>query len=104
MVYCEEKITGKLSLGSITDLDGIQVQRFVFFWFEIDEIRVDLPPSDSIYISVGFFTKELEKDQFLNIRSCKDEALAWTQLVQLREHYINVCVSAVRCCRWCLLQ
>ncbi|XP_073148305.1 uncharacterized protein [Henckelia pumila] len=80
LVYYEESITGKLNLGSISDLNGIQVQRFLFFWFDIDEIRVDLPPSDSIYFSVGFFTKTLHVDQFLTVRSCKDDAaaLAWS--------------------------
>ncbi|KAM7280780.1 hypothetical protein ACFE04_007914 [Oxalis oulophora] len=48
-VYYEKKITGKLGYGSITELKGIQVQRFYYLWFDVDEIKVDLPPSDSIY-------------------------------------------------------
>ncbi|XP_073040353.1 uncharacterized protein [Primulina eburnea] len=84
LFYFEEKITGNLSLGSLKDLDGIQVQRFVFLWFDVDEISVDLPPSDSIYITFSFFTLELDVNQFLNVRSCEDEALAWTQLVQVK--------------------
>ncbi|KAG6414644.1 hypothetical protein SASPL_122017 [Salvia splendens] len=81
LVYYEEKITGKLSLGSITNLKGIQVQRLYFFWFDVDEIKVDLPPSGSIYFTVGVINKELDVDQFLNVRSCKDKAV--TSVVEI---------------------
>ncbi|KZV25697.1 hypothetical protein F511_04758 [Dorcoceras hygrometricum] len=52
---------------------GIEVQRF-FFWFNVDEIKVDLPPSHSIYFSVGIIDKTLDVDQFLNVRSCTGKA------------------------------
>ncbi|KAM0998697.1 hypothetical protein FF1_005491 [Malus domestica] len=71
LVYYEKTITGKLTYGAITDLKGIQVQRFLF-WFDVDEIRVDLPPSDSIYFTVGIINKKLDVDQFENVRSCRD--------------------------------
>ncbi|XP_057953447.1 uncharacterized protein LOC131147848 [Malania oleifera] len=71
LVYYEKKITGKLRYGSITDLHGIQVQRF-FIWFDVDEIKVDLPPSDSIYFQVGPINKKLDVDQFQNVHSCRD--------------------------------
>lgn len=73
-VYYEKKISGKLSVGSITKLKGIQVKRF-FLWFDVDEIRVDLPPSDSIYFTVGIINKKLDVDQFSTVRSCKDKAV-----------------------------
>ncbi|KAI8573058.1 hypothetical protein RHMOL_Rhmol01G0249100 [Rhododendron molle] len=69
LVYYDKKITGKLKYGSITDLKGIQVQR-LFIWFDVDEIKVDLPPSDSIYFLVGFINKKLDVDQFKTVRSC----------------------------------
>ncbi|XP_059628804.1 uncharacterized protein LOC132271443 [Cornus florida] len=72
LVYYETKITGKLKYGSITNLDGIQVQRF-FLWFDVDEIRVDLPPSDSIYFQVGIINKKLDVDQFKTLHSCRDK-------------------------------
>ncbi|KAG8485660.1 hypothetical protein CXB51_018851 [Gossypium anomalum] len=72
LVYYEKTITGKLGYGSITDLEGIQVQRF-FLWFDVNEIKVDLPPSDSIYFQVGFINKKLDVDQFKTIHSCRDE-------------------------------
>ncbi|KAK2976997.1 hypothetical protein RJ640_019217 [Escallonia rubra] len=70
VVYYETKITGKLKMGSITDLKGIQVQRFLF-WFDVDEIRVDLPPSDSIYFQVGLINKKLDVGQFNTVHSCR---------------------------------
>ncbi|CAI9106748.1 OLC1v1005969C1 [Oldenlandia corymbosa var. corymbosa] len=76
LVYYEKKINGKLSIGSITDLKGIQVQR-LFFWFDVDEIKVDLPPSDSIYFTVGIINKKLDVDQFQTVHSCSDKALGF---------------------------
>ena len=70
LVYYDKVITGKLSYGSITELKGIQVRRF-FIWFDVSEIRVDLPPSDSIYFQVGWFiNKKLDVHQFMTVRSC----------------------------------
>jgi len=71
LVYYEKTITGKLSYGSISDLKGIQVQR-VFIWFNVDEIRVDLPPSNSIYFQVGIINKKLNVDQFKTVHSCRN--------------------------------
>ncbi|EEF31516.1 conserved hypothetical protein [Ricinus communis] len=71
LVYYETEITGKLNIGSITNLKGIQVQRF-FLWFDVDEIKVDLPPSDSIYFKVGIINKKLDVDQFMTVHSCRD--------------------------------
>lgn len=71
-VFYDTTITGKLSYGSITGLKGIQVQRF-FLWFDVDEIRVDLPPSDSIYFQVGLINKKLDVGQFKTIHSCRDK-------------------------------
>lgn len=74
LVYYEKTITGKLSYGSISDLKGIQVQR-VFIWFNVDEIRVDLPPSNSIYFQVGIINKKLNVDQFKTVHSCRRNSL-----------------------------
>ncbi|XP_027176542.1 uncharacterized protein LOC113775744 [Coffea eugenioides] len=72
LIYYEKKITGKLSIGAITELKGVQVRRFLF-WFDVDEIKVDLPPSDNIYFTVGFINKKLDVDQFETVHSCRDE-------------------------------
>ncbi|KAJ7955401.1 Protein of unknown function, DUF538 [Quillaja saponaria] len=69
LVYYDKTISGKLSYGSITDLKGIEVQR-LFLWFDVDEIRVDLPPSENIYFQVGIINKKLDIDQFKTVHSC----------------------------------
>ncbi|KAM1342807.1 hypothetical protein ACFX2F_007080 [Malus domestica] len=58
LVYYEKTITGKLTYGAIIYLNEIQVQRFLF-WFDADEIRIDLPLSDSIYFIVGIITDSI---------------------------------------------
>lgn len=75
LVYYEKTISGKIGYGSITDLKGIQVKR-VFIWFDVDEIKVDLPPSDSIYFKVGFINKKLDIDQFKTVHSCGDNGVS----------------------------
>ncbi|OMO80978.1 hypothetical protein CCACVL1_12681 [Corchorus capsularis] len=87
LVYYEKTITGKLGYGSITDLKGIQVQRFLF-WFDVDEITVDLPPSNNIYFQVGFINKKLNVDQFMTVHSCRDGVKgscgdSWKSVLQL---------------------
>ncbi|XP_044506237.1 uncharacterized protein LOC123225932 [Mangifera indica] len=74
LVYYDKIITGKLRYGAITNLKGIQVQRFLF-WFDVDEIKVDLPPSDSIYFQVGLINKKLDVGQFKTVHSCRDDKL-----------------------------
>ncbi|KAK7359262.1 hypothetical protein VNO77_01215 [Canavalia gladiata] len=75
LVYYDTKISGKLNYGSITNLKGIQVQRF-FLWLNVDEIRVDLPPSNNIYFQVGIINKKLNVDQFKTVRSCRNSLLS----------------------------
>ncbi|KAF8113466.1 hypothetical protein N665_0050s0114 [Sinapis alba] len=71
LVYYDKTISGRIGYGSITELKGIQVKR-LFIWFDVDEIKVDLPPSDSIYFKVGFINKKLDIDQFKTVHSCGD--------------------------------
>lgn len=75
LVYYAEKVTGKLSIGSITDLEGIEVKRFLL-WLNVNEIRVDLPSSASIYFQVGFINKKLDIKQFETVHACRDNAFA----------------------------
>ncbi|KAL5765233.1 hypothetical protein ACOSP7_017516 [Xanthoceras sorbifolium] len=88
LVYYEKTISGKLGYGSITDLNGIQVQRF-FLWFDVDEIKVDLPPSDSIYFQVGLINKKLDVGQFKTVHSCRDDKVSgsgcgsWSSVFEL---------------------
>lgn len=102
LVYYHKTITGKLEYGSITDLDGIEVQK-LFLWFDVKEIRVDLPPSDNIYFQVGFINKKLDIDQFKTIHSCQDNALAtslgsWKRILEVYSQpplqlLIVICIS-----------
>ncbi|CAN8300740.1 unnamed protein product [Cochlearia groenlandica] len=71
LTYYDKTISGRISYGSITELKGIKVKR-VFIWFDVDEIKVDLPPNDSIYFKVGFINKKLDIDQFKTVHSCGD--------------------------------
>ncbi|XP_057507998.1 uncharacterized protein LOC130790942 [Actinidia eriantha] len=86
IMYYDKEITGMLKYGSISDLRGIQVQRF-FLWFDVDEIKVDLPPSDSIYFQVGFINKKLDVDQFKTVHSCSKMKVScgrlWNGTVEL---------------------
>ncbi|CAN8252388.1 unnamed protein product [Cochlearia groenlandica] len=75
LVYYDKTISGRISYGAITELKGIQVKR-VFVWFDVDEIKVDLPPTDSIYFKVGFINKKLGIDQFKTVHSCKDNGVS----------------------------
>lgn len=51
------------------------MKRF-FIWLDVDEIKVDLPPSDSIYFKVGFINKKLDIDQFKTVHSCDDNGVS----------------------------
>ncbi|RVX09661.1 hypothetical protein CK203_012194 [Vitis vinifera] len=73
MVYYDRVISGNLKYGSITSLKGVQVQKFLL-WLNVDEIRVDLPPSDYIYFHVGMINKKLDVKQFKKARSCRKPA------------------------------
>ncbi|XP_078429894.1 uncharacterized protein LOC144701942 [Wolffia australiana] len=71
LVFYDRKITGTLKIGSIRDLHGVQVQR-LFLWLGVDEIKVDLPPSDFIYFQVGWISKRLPVGDFREVQSCQD--------------------------------
>ncbi|KAJ4971623.1 hypothetical protein NE237_004722 [Protea cynaroides] len=71
LVNYDQNITGTIKYGSITNLDGIKVKRFLL-WRDVDEIRVDLPPSDFIYFHLGLINKKLDAGQFKTVHSCKD--------------------------------
>lgn len=75
LVHYDKTISGRIGYGSITELKGIQVKKF-FIWLDVDEIKVDLPPSDSIYFKVGFINKKLDIDQFKTIHSCHDNGVS----------------------------
>ncbi|GLJ05644.1 hypothetical protein SUGI_0022120 [Cryptomeria japonica] len=71
LVYYDDKITGKLTYGKISDLDGIKVRKF-FIWVNIKGIEVDVPSSDFIYFKVGIISKKIEISWFESVPTCKD--------------------------------
>ncbi|KAJ4882437.1 hypothetical protein Rs2_32530 [Raphanus sativus] len=75
LVYYDKTVSGRIGYGSITELEGIEVKR-LFLWFDVDEIKVDLPPSDSIYFKVGFINKKLDIDQFKTVHLCGDNGVS----------------------------
>ncbi|CAF2136751.1 unnamed protein product, partial [Brassica napus] len=81
-VRYEKTVSGRISYGSITELEGIQVKR-LFIWLDVDEIKVDLPPTDSIYFKVGFINKKLGIDQFRTVHSCGGSGCSWKSFLQL---------------------
>ncbi|XP_072988227.1 uncharacterized protein [Typha latifolia] len=71
LVYYAPQITGVVKYGGIEGLKGIQVRRFLI-WFDVDAIKVDLPPSDYIYFEVGWIIRKLQVDQFETVHSCRE--------------------------------
>ena len=98
LVYYEKTISGRIGYGSITELEGIQVKRF-FLWFDVDEIKVDLPPNDSIYFKVGIINKKLDIDQFKTVHSCGDDGVSgscggsWMSFLQVKKRKLVSCGS-----------
>eukprot|EP00246_Nothoceros_aenigmaticus_P017920 TRINITY_DN908_c0_g3_i1.p1 TRINITY_DN908_c0_g3~~TRINITY_DN908_c0_g3_i1.p1 ORF type:complete len:179 (-),score=32.68 TRINITY_DN908_c0_g3_i1:423-959(-) len=65
-VYYENKVTGKLSFGTIKNLSGIKAKQS-FLWFPVTAIRVDAP---YIYFDVGLLSKKLSLSLFETVPSC----------------------------------
>ncbi|KAF6149371.1 hypothetical protein GIB67_016909 [Kingdonia uniflora] len=84
LVYYDRKITGILKYGSISDLKGIEVRK-LFVWLDVDEIKVDLPPSDFIYFTVGWINKKLDVEQFMSVKGCGDNGIdgVWSDLIKV---------------------
>lgn len=69
LVSYDEIISGTLKIGSITNLEGVRV-KWLLLWLKVDEIKVDLPPNDNIYLQFGLVNKKLDVHQFKTIHSC----------------------------------
>ncbi|KAJ8621689.1 hypothetical protein MRB53_030218 [Persea americana] len=48
LVYYDRRMTGILMYGGTKNLKGIKAKRF-FLWLDVDDIMVNLSPSDFIY-------------------------------------------------------
>ncbi|CDY42303.1 BnaC02g09090D [Brassica napus] len=100
-VRYDKTVSGRISYGSITELEGIQVKR-LFIWLDVDEIKVDLPPTDSIYFKVGFINKKLGIDQFKTVHSCGVSGCSWKSFLQL-PGMMNEAVMLITESTYCVL-
>lgn len=72
LTYFEARVTGVLRYGSLTDIDGVQVRRFLF-WFDVERVKVDLPPpSRYVYLDIGWITRKLPASDFQTLHDCED--------------------------------
>ncbi|KAJ4889802.1 hypothetical protein Rs2_29550 [Raphanus sativus] len=67
-VFYDKKIAGKLSVGSVKDVEGIKAKE-LFIWASITAMKSD-PSSGDIVFSVGFVSKSLPASMFVNVPSC----------------------------------
>lgn len=84
LICYDELISGTLKLGSITNLEGIRV-KWLLLWLQVDEIKVDLPPNDNIYLQFGVVNKKLDVGQFQTIHSCTNRDNMWI----FKVHYFS---------------
>ncbi|KAL6637103.1 hypothetical protein ACP70R_024675 [Stipagrostis hirtigluma subsp. patula] len=72
LTYFAPRVTGVLRYGSLSDLSGIQVRRFLV-WFNVVRVKVDLPPPPRyVYIDIGLITRKLPAADFQSLHSCED--------------------------------
>ncbi|KAL3699526.1 hypothetical protein R1sor_017548 [Riccia sorocarpa] len=70
-VIYSKTITGKLSFGSLTDLKGIQVQAY-FFWWPIDTISVS---NGNLVFEVGSLTAKYPVNNFDESPACEKNSM-----------------------------
>ncbi|CAL9075272.1 unnamed protein product, partial [Musa acuminata var. zebrina] len=74
LVYYDQTITGKLSYGAITDLDGIQVKK-LFVWFPVSAVKAH-PESKTIEFKVGFLSQSFPLKEFKDVPDCEKKTTA----------------------------
>lgn len=68
-LHYDRNISGVLSLGQIDQLSGISAKD-LFLWFQVKEIRVDIPSSGLIYFDVGVVSKQFSLSSFETPKEC----------------------------------
>ncbi|PAN45586.1 hypothetical protein PAHAL_9G129100 [Panicum hallii] len=72
LTYFAPRVTGVLRYGSLSDLQGVQVRRFLF-WLNVIRIKVDLPPPPRyVYLDIGWITRKLPASDFQSVHSCEE--------------------------------
>ncbi|VAH92641.1 unnamed protein product [Triticum turgidum subsp. durum] len=71
LTYFEPRVTGLLRYGSLTQLEGVQVRRFLV-WFSVVRVKVDLPPPPRfVYLDIGWITRKLPAADFQSVHACE---------------------------------
>uniref|UniRef100_A0A0D9VXQ4 Uncharacterized protein n=1 Tax=Leersia perrieri TaxID=77586 RepID=A0A0D9VXQ4_9ORYZ len=71
LTYFDPRVTGVLRYGSLTDLSGVKVRRFLV-WFEVVRVKVDLPPPPRfVYLDIGWISRKLPADEFESPHGCE---------------------------------
>lgn len=71
LTYFEPRVTGVLRYGSLTELEGVQVRRFLV-WFSVVRVKVDLPPPPRfVYLDIGWITRKLPAADFQSVHACE---------------------------------
>ncbi|KAG6528776.1 uncharacterized protein At5g01610-like [Zingiber officinale] len=73
LVSYAETITGHISYGTISEIQGIQVKKF-FAWFSVTNIRA-VEESNSIEFNAGFLSEKLPWKVFENVPNCRNKGL-----------------------------
>ncbi|GAA0157758.1 hypothetical protein LIER_14953 [Lithospermum erythrorhizon] len=68
-IHYDMNVSGVLRFGQIDGLSGIAAQD-LFLWFNVKEIRVDVPSSGLIYFDVGVVSKQFSLSSFETPRDC----------------------------------
>ncbi|XP_062214912.1 uncharacterized protein LOC133915678 isoform X2 [Phragmites australis] len=72
LTYFAPRVTGVLRYGSLSDLSGVQVRRFLI-WFNVVRVKVDLPPPPRyVYLDIGWITRKLPAADFQSLHACED--------------------------------
>ena len=72
LTYFAPRVTGVLRYGSLSDLQGVQVRRFLI-WLNVIRIKVDLPPPPRyVYLDIGWITRRLPASDFQSVHSCEE--------------------------------
>ncbi|KAG2536001.1 uncharacterized protein LOC120690344 isoform X1 [Panicum virgatum] len=74
LTYFAPRVTGVLRYGSLSDLHGVQVRRFLI-WLNVIRIKVDLPPPPRyVYLDIGWITRRLPASDFQSVHSCEESS------------------------------
>ncbi|XP_010534885.1 PREDICTED: uncharacterized protein LOC104810335 [Tarenaya hassleriana] len=72
LVFYDKKISGKLSYGSVKDVEGIQAKK-LFVWVPVTAMESD-QHSGMIVFSVGFLSEKLPAKLFEDVPSCMNKS------------------------------